>query len=76
MRSSKPSPLTSPAEETDKPSSVAGVLAVDDEAAVAARDRGEVDLRREAAGLAEHHVAVACTSRVCCRGRRRQIVPR
>ena len=33
---------------------------MDDEAAVAGRDRGEVDLRREAGGLAEHHVAVAC----------------
>ena len=38
---------------------VARVLAMDDEAAVAGRDRGEVDLRRKAAGVAEHHVAVA-----------------
>ena len=38
---------------------VARVLAMDDEAAVAARERGEVDLRRKAAGVAEHHVAVA-----------------
>src|SRR5262245_2101589 len=36
------------------------VLAMDDEAAVAGSDRGEVDLRREAGGLAERHVAVAC----------------
>ena len=49
------------------------VLAMDDEAAVAGRDRGEVDLRRKAAGVAEHHVAVAGTSRVCCRGRRRRM---
>ena len=43
---------------------------MDDEAAVAGRDRGEVDLGREARGLAEHHVAVARTFRACCRGRR------
>ena len=35
------------------------ILAMDDEAAVAARDRSKVDLRRKAAGVAEHHVAVA-----------------
>ena len=35
------------------------VLAMDDEAAVAGRDGGEVDRGAEAAGLAEHHVAVA-----------------
>ena len=39
---------------------IAHVLAMDDEAAVAGRDRGEVDLGREAGGLSEHHVAVAC----------------
>ena len=38
---------------------VARVLAMDDEAAVAGGDGGEVDLRRKAAGVAEHHVAVA-----------------
>src|SRR5262245_51497627 len=38
---------------------VVRVLAMDDEAAVAGRDRGEVDLRRKARGFAEHHVAVA-----------------
>src|SRR3954454_6694273 len=38
---------------------IGGILAVDDEAAVAGRDRGQVDLRREARRLAEHHVAVA-----------------
>src|SRR4051794_23572261 len=32
---------------------------MDDKAAIAGRDRGEVDLRREARGLPEHHVAVA-----------------
>ena len=32
---------------------------MDDEAAVAGRDRGKVDLRRKVAGVAEHHVAVA-----------------
>src|SRR5262245_58802384 len=36
------------------------LLAMDDEAAVAGRDRAEVDLRRKPRGLAEHHVAVAC----------------
>ena len=40
---------------------VARILAMDDEFAVAGRDRGEVDLGREARGLAEHHVAVAST---------------
>ena len=35
------------------------VLAMDHEAAVAGRDCGEVDLRREAAGVAEHDIAVA-----------------
>jgi hypothetical protein len=40
---------------------VVHVLAMDDEAAVAGRDRGEVDLGREARGLAEHHVAIART---------------
>ena len=39
---------------------IARVLAMDDEAPVAGRDRGEVDLRRKPRGLAEHHVAVAC----------------
>ena len=43
---------------------VARILAMDDESAVAGRDRGEVDLGREARGLAEHHVAVASTARV------------
>ena len=32
---------------------------MDDEAAVAGRDRGEVDLGRKAAGVAEHDIAVA-----------------
>src|SRR5262249_17841348 len=39
---------------------IAHILPVDDEAAIAGSDRGKVDLRREAGGLAEHHVAVAC----------------
>src|SRR5262245_9429714 len=38
---------------------VVRVLAMDDEAAVAGRDRGEVDLRCKARGFAEHDVAVA-----------------
>ena len=38
---------------------VARVLAMDDEAAGAGRDRGKVDLGRKAAGVAEDHVAVA-----------------
>ena len=59
MRSSKPSPLTSPAEDTETPEKSMRILAMDDEAAVAGRDGGEVDLRREARGLAEHHVAGA-----------------
>ena len=33
---------------------------MDDEAAVAARDRREVDLRRKGARVTECHVAVAC----------------
>ena len=49
----------SPAEETEIAGVVARILAMDDEAAVAGGDCGEVDLRREARGLAEHHVAVA-----------------
>ena len=61
IRSSKPSPLTSPAEETEPAGVVARVLAMDDEAAVAGRERGEVDLRRKAAGVAEHDIAVART---------------
>ena len=40
---------------------VAGLLAVDDEAAGAGGDGGEVDRGAEAAGLAEHHIAVAGT---------------
>ena len=36
---------------------------MDDEAAVAGRERGEIDLGRKAAGVAEHHVAVA---RIAC----------
>ena len=98
MMSSKPSPLTSPAEDTDQPEwspassrwmtkpplppahnqvgeavtvDVAGrghrlagyivrAFATDDEAAVAGGDRGQVDLRRKIAGVAKHHVAVAC----------------
>ena len=38
---------------------IARILAMDDEATVAARHRGEVDLCREAGGLAEHHITVA-----------------
>ena len=49
MRSSKPSPLMSPAEDTDTPALIVRILAMDDEAAVAGRDRGEIDLGREAA---------------------------
>ena len=45
IRSSKPSPLTSPAEETEKPDEVVRLLAVDDEAAVAGGDGREVDRR-------------------------------
>src|SRR5262245_26754962 len=37
------------------------ILAVNDEAAIAGRHGGEVDLGGEARGLAEHHVAVART---------------
>ena len=59
IRSSKPSPLTSPAEDTEWPDIIVRAFAMDDEAAVAGRDRGEVDLRRKTAGLAEHHIAVA-----------------
>src|SRR4029453_19373166 len=45
----------------DRPAGlIARVLAMDDEAAVAGRDRGEVDRRRKGAGVAEHHVGVAC----------------
>src|SRR5262245_14154059 len=40
---------------------IARILAMDDEAARAGRDRGEVDLRRKAGRLAEYHVAVACS---------------
>ena len=53
----------SPAEDDAEAGLVARVLAVDDEAAVAGRDRGEVDRRREAAGVAEHHIAVARLAR-------------
>jgi hypothetical protein len=35
------------------------ILAMDDKAAIAGGDRGEVDLRRKAAGVAEHDIAVA-----------------
>ena len=38
---------------------IARILAMEDEAAVAGCNRGEVDLGRKARGLAEHHVAVA-----------------
>ena len=38
---------------------VSRILPVDDESAVAGRDSGQVDLGREAAGVAEHHIAVA-----------------
>ena len=47
------------AEDTEPTGYIAAILAMDDEAAVAGRDRGEVDLGRKAGGLAEHHIAVA-----------------
>ena len=59
IRSSMPSPLTSPAADTDMPALVAGVLALDLEAAGAGGDVGEVDRAGEAAGHAEHHIGRA-----------------
>ena len=56
MRSSKPSPLTSPAEET-LPAVVAFIFALDDEA-VRGGQGGEVDVRK-AAGLAEDDIGCA-----------------
>ena len=51
------------------------ILAMDDEAAVAGRDRSKVDLRRKAAGLAEHHVAVARLD-ACVAGAIAELAPR
>ena len=58
MRSSKPSPFTSPAEETERPERSYARLARDLEA-VRAVERREVEVRGEAPALAEHHVARA-----------------
>ena len=58
MRSSKPSPFTSPAEETEMPDVVVGIRPVDHEAADAQRNIHKVD-RHGASSLTEllpaHH---------------------
>jgi hypothetical protein len=53
---------------------IAHIRAMDDEAAVTGRDRGEVDLGRKAGGLAEHHVAVACIA-ACIAGATAALCP-
>ena len=58
IRSSMPSPLTSPAPATEKPLWSYVVDPVEAEA-VAAVERGEIEARREAGGGAEHHIALA-----------------
>ena len=51
-----PSPLTSPAAETEQPAQSHAFCALDLEAAGAGGDGVEVDRGREAAGRAEHHI--------------------
>ncbi len=58
MRSSKPSPLISPAEET-KAGKIVRIRAVDHEAANAGGNVHKIDCRPEPAGFSEHHIAVA-----------------
>ena len=58
IRSSKPSPLTSPAPATEGPAIVVGIDAVEAEAVRAVEGR-EIEAAAEARGSAEHHVALA-----------------
>ena len=57
IRSSKPSPLTSPAEATEPAAIVNGRLAADLEAVAAVEGGRQVEIGGEARGLAEHHIA-------------------
>ena len=62
IRSSMPSPLTSPAPATEQPLLVIRVDPVEAEA-VGAVERGEIEARPEARGGAEHHIALAGVDR-------------
>ena len=68
MRSSKPSPLMSPAEETEKPERSPASAPWITKPPMPSGDVHEIDRRAESARLAEHHIAVAGT---VARARRR-----
>ena len=74
--SSKPSPLTSPAEETEDAAVVTGIDAVEAEA-VGAVEAREIERGGKARSLAEHHIALArigVPARIGARGADQDVV--